>query len=94
LFDSAGFGWKLHVQLMGPIELKTEISYGNILVAASILSALMGVLRKVRDTEKRFENAMHQLLLEHEILVRDYCERKGMKRDDLITRVRTILEEE
>ena len=53
------------------------INLGDIVIAASILLAALRVL-----------TAFDSLAMEHEMLIDDYCERKGIKRKELLTRRR------
>ena len=58
------------------IHFDWSISLGQIITAVAVL----GLLFKIQQ----FHNT---LLIEHEILVTDYCERKGIKKHELPTRV-------
>jgi len=62
------------------MQITWTISLGNIL---TVLAFVGGIAR--------IEMLLNKFLVEHEILVRDYCERHNIKPDDLPTRSRRPL---
>ena len=53
------------------------ISLGNLVIFAGILGGIL-----------RVEWLFRSYALEHELLIRDYCERKGIPLKDLLTRMK------
>jgi hypothetical protein len=58
------------------------ITFGNVLTIASMAFLLLGINHRVSKWLDHFS-------IEHEILIRDYCERHDLRVNDLPTRFRT-----
>lgn len=54
----------------------------SLLTVAPVLGSLWKVVNVIRRVERKFD----RLMVEHEMLVVDYCDRKGIKLGDLPTR--------
>jgi hypothetical protein len=50
--------------------------------------------RMHRENKEMLGKLLSRLVIEHEMLVEEYCERNGLKREDLPTRHPTILDKE
>lgn len=55
------------------------------------LSPYAGMLAIVLWGLRRIEKKIDKFGMEHELLVRDYCERHGIKVEDLPTRMKRLL---
>ena len=63
------------------MRLDLTISLGNIITIATVCIAAVGMVTRINKLLDRF-------FVEHEMLIKDYCDRTGQKSVDLPTRVR------
>lgn len=54
-------------------------------------TAICGFLYKIARSVKRTNDIMEKFMTEHEMLIVDYCERKGIPIDTLPTRLMSLL---
>lgn len=61
----------------------------SIIVASTIICTF---LWRIAHSLRRTNSIMEKFLIEHEILVGDYCERKGIDLDKLPTRLKGLMQ--
>jgi hypothetical protein len=68
---------------------------GHFEIFASISTLLITLHRlqvwRVKKMHKENKQMLTKLVIEHEIILQDYCDRKGISREHLPTRQRSIL---
>jgi hypothetical protein len=65
------------------VHFDWTIGVGNII---AFLACLLSVLALWR----RIETLLAKFMIEHELLVRDYCQRKGIALEDIPTRLKGL----
>lgn len=65
-------------------RLADSFTVGNIITVAVVVGAILRF-------ETRVAGLVRSFLVEHEILIADYCKRTGVKADDLPTRLKGLL---
>lgn len=69
---------------------------GHFEIFASLASIIVALFRlqtiRVKKLHRENKRMLSKLLIEHEMIIEDYCERRGINREDLITRHPNVLD--